>query len=171
MTYPHHLESVVYVPATPEALFAEIDDPSRLASHMTRSSMMMAGSKMQISYDEAGGKAVGSKIRMTGSMFGLRLGLEEAVTDRVPPFRKVWETVGEPSLFVIGGYRMGFEIAPEADGSRLNVFIDWREPPPRWRWLGHLLGQTYARWCTESMANGAAAFFNGRQAGTKSVAT
>ena len=162
MTYPHHFESLVNVPAAPEALFAEIDDPSRLAGHMTRSSMMMAGSRMAFSYDEAGGRAVGSKISMTGSMLGFHLTLEEIVTDRVPPFRKAWETVGEPRLLVIGGYRMGFEIAPQAEGSRLLVFIDWREPGPPWRWLGRLLGRAYARWCTESMARGAADFFRAR---------
>lgn len=171
VTYSHHFESVVNVPATPAALFAEIDDPSRLAGHMTRSSMMMAGSKMQFSYDEAGGRAVGSKISMTGSMLGFDLGLEEVVTDRVPPFRKAWETVDEPRLLVIGGYRMGFEITPEAEGLRLKVFIDWREPPPRWRWLGWLLGRTYARWCAEGMATGAADFFKGGKARPESVAT
>ena len=171
VTYPHHFESVVNVAATPEALFAEIDDPSRLAGHMTRSSMMMAGSAMEFSFDEAGGKAVGSKISMTGSMLGFHLGLEEVVTDRVPPFRKSWETAGEPRLLVIGGYRMGFKITPEAEASRLKVFIDWRDPPPRWRWLGRLLGRTYARWCTEGMATGAADFFKGRLARPESDAT
>ena len=157
VTYPYHFESSAEVPAPPAALFAEIDDPSRLGEHMTTSSFMMAGSKMTYSYDEAGGKAVGSKIRMSGSMLGFDLGLEEIVTERVPPFRKVWETIGDPRLLVIGSYRMGFEITPLVGGSRLKLFIDWREPSAPWRWLSRLLGPAYARWCTESMAKGVAA--------------
>lgn len=159
MTYPHHFETSVHVAATPADLFAEIDDPSRLAAHMTRSSMMMAGSSMQYSFDEAGGRAVGSKIAMEGSILGFKLSVEELVTERDPPFRKVWETIGDPRLVVIGGYRMGFEIAPESDGSRLKVLIDWRESPTTWRWLSRLLGPAYARWCTQSMAAGAAETF------------
>jgi hypothetical protein len=169
--YPHHLETMVDVPAAPAELFENIDDHSRLAEHMTGSSMMMGGSRMRFSYDEGGGRAVGSRIRMAGSILGVRLGLEEVVTERTPPFRKGWETVGEPRLLVIGGYRMGFEISPQADGSRLKVFIDWREPEPPWRWLGRFLGRAYAKWCTESMARGAADVFKSRRASHAQAAT
>jgi hypothetical protein len=162
-SYLHHFETVADVPATPAELFENIDDPSRLAGHMTGSSLMMAGSRMQFSYDESGGRAVGSKIWMGGSILGLRLALEEVVIERDPPKRKVWETLGEPRLLVIGGYRMGFEIIPQANRSLLKVFIDWRDPGPRWRWLGRLLGRVYAKWCTESMARGAADYFKSRQ--------
>ena len=168
--YPHHFESSVDVAASPAVLFAEIDDPERLAGHMTESSMMMAGSSMRYAYDEAAGKAVGSKISMTGTMLGIRLALEEIVTERDPPFHKVWETLGEPRLLVIGGYRMGFEIAERAGGARLKVFIDWRDPPAPWRWLGRLLGPAYARWCTQSMARGAADHFRGLPATPASFA-
>lgn len=170
MSYPHHFESSADVAAPPATLFAEIDDPERLASHMTRSSAMMAGSKMHYGLDAGAGKAVGSRITMSGTMLGIPLALEEGVTQRDPPFRKVWETVGEPRLLVIGGYRMGFEIAPRAGGSRLRVFIDWNDPPPPWRWLGRMLGRTYARWCTTSMARGAAEQFGALPAAPASAA-
>ena len=169
--YPHHFETMVDVPAAPPELFENVDDHARLAEHMTGSSMMMGGSRMRFSYDEGGGKAVGSKIRMAGSILGVRLGLEEVVVERVPPFRKAWETVGEPRLLAIGGYRMGFEITPQAKGSRLKVFIDWREPGPPWRWLGRLLGRAYAKWCAESMARGAADVFRSRRAQHAQAAT
>lgn len=169
--YPHHLEAMVDVPAAPAELCENIDDHARLAEHMTASSMMMGGSKMRFSYDERRGRAVGSKIGMNGSLLGLRLGLEEVVLERVPPFRKTWETVGEPRLLVIGGYRMGFEITPQAQSSRLKVFIDWREPGPPWRWLGRLLGRTYAKWCIESMAGGGADVFRSRSSPHAQAAT
>ena len=160
--YPHHFEEIVDVAAAPPELFETIDDHARLAGHMMGSSIMMAGSSMRFSYDESGGRALGSKIRMDGSILGIGLKLEEVVFERAPPFRKAWKTVGEPRLLVIGGYRMGFEIIPQAEGSRLKVFIDWREPEPPWRWLGRLLGRPYAKWCTESMARGAADSFRSR---------
>jgi hypothetical protein len=142
-------------------LFAELDDHDRLAAHMMRSSAMMAGSAMRFRYDERAGRAIGSKISMSGRMLGLELSVEEVVIEREPPFRKSWETVGEPRLLVIGGYHMGFEIAPEAEHSRLRLFIDYDDAPPPWRWLGRLIAPAYARWCVESMANGAVAAFVG----------
>lgn len=169
--YPHHVETIVDVPAAPQDLFETIDDHARLAEHMTGSSMMMAGSRMRFRYDEGGGKAVGSKIGMTGTVLGVGLALEEVVVERVPPFRKAWETVGEPRLLAIGTYRMGFEIAPQAEGSRLKIFIDWREPGPPWRWLGRLLGRAYAKWCTERMASGAADVFRRRPTSPAQAAT
>ena len=40
--------------------------------------------------------------------------VEEIVTARQPPLRKVWRTIGVPRLLVIGEYRMGIEITPQA---------------------------------------------------------
>jgi len=161
--YAHHFEAETDVPASPEELFSNIDNHERLAEHMTRSSMMMAGSRMAFAYDGDKGQALGSKIAMTGSVLGIRLALEEVVIERDPPLRKTWETVGEPRLLVIGAYRMGFEIATAAQGSRLKVFIDWDDPAPPWRWLGPLLGRAYAKWCVRSMTQGVAYFFRSRR--------
>jgi hypothetical protein len=56
---------------------------------------------------------------------------------------------------------MGFEIAPLGEGSRLTVFIDYDLPEsPGTRWLGHLLGASYARWCVERMVSDAVAHFD-----------
>ena len=125
---------------------------------------MMAGSKMAVELDEADGRAVGSTIRMTGEVLGFTLSLEEVVTERQVPERKVWETVGEPRLLVIGDYRMGFMIHPSGERSRLTVFIDYDEPPAPWRLLGRVLGPVYARWCTASIARGAEQAFDGSPA-------
>ena len=163
-SYPHHYETSVDLPVPPARLFDSVDDHERLAGHMMRSSMMMGGSRMRLSADEAGGRAIGSHLRMAGRVLGFALELEEVVTERDPPRRKSWETVGEPRLLVIGGYRMGFEIMPQVGGSRLTFFIDWREPPPAWRWLGRLLGPAYAKWCTDSMASGTADWFKANPA-------
>lgn len=160
--YRHHFESSTTIGAAPEELFRELDDHRRFASHMTQSSMMMAGSSMSFEFDSAQGKAIGSKILMSGKAMGLELRVEEVVTERVEPVRKAWETTGEPRLFVIGRYRMGFDIAPDAVGSRLTVFIDYDDPAPPWRWVGRLLGPAYARWCTKSVAAGPLTTFRSR---------
>lgn len=160
--YPRHHRSEADVAADPQRLFVHLDDPRRLASHMEKPSLMTAGSSMHFETDAQHGQAVGSVIRMTGHVLGLRLNLEEVVIEREPPLRKVWQTVADPRLLVIGAYRMGFTIAPQGRGARLTVFIDYRLPP---RGLAHglglLLGRAYAAWCTKRMTNDAAAAFGG----------
>ena len=123
----HHRSEVV-LPVEPERLFTHLDDHRRLSSHMEKPSLMTAGASMRIDTDAGHGQSVGSVIRMSGRVLGVRLGLEEVVTEHAPPQRKVWETVGEPTLLVIGAYRMGFSIEPFTGGSRLVVFIDYARP-------------------------------------------
>lgn len=160
--------SEVLLAVEPAVLFAHLDDHRRLSAHMERSSLMTAGASMRIDTDERHGQAVGSVIRLSGRVLGLRLAVDEVVTEREPPHRKAWQTVGEPNLLVIGAYRMGFTIDPVADGSRLVVFIEY-ELPARGvgRWLGALLGRSYAAWCTRRMAEDARAAF-GREPQTAS---
>jgi hypothetical protein len=90
----------------------------------------------------------------------MELAVEEMVTERTPPHRKVWETLGSPKLIVIGHYRMGFELTPEGQTSRLRVFIDYALPErASARWLGRLFGRYYARWCTQQMVDDAIKYF------------
>ena len=157
---PLHHETSVLLNAPPEEIFAHLDDPRRLAAHMTRRSWMMAGSRMTVDVDTAEGRAVGSIIRMSGRVLGIRLKLEEIVIERDPPLRKVWETTTPPQLLVIGPYRLGFQIIPNQAASVLSVFIHYALPDSGLeRWLGRLLGAWYARWCTRRMAGDAVAHF------------
>ena len=115
---------------------------------------------MTIEVDAGRGQVIGSRIRLSGRAFGIRLFVEEVVTERDPPHRKVWETVGQPRLLVIGHYRMGYDIAPQGRGSQFRVFIDYALPEvaPA-RWLSRMFGGVYARWCTRRMVNDAVAHF------------
>jgi hypothetical protein len=99
---------------------------------------------------------VGSHIGMSGRVLGVELSLDEVVTEREPPTRKVWETVGAPRLLVIGAYRMGCVVTPSGSGSLLRVFIDYALPAS-WpaRWLGRVFGRSYAHWCTQRMVDDA----------------
>ena len=135
---------------------------------MGKSSWMMAGSKMSMELDSQQGKAVGSKIIMKGKIMGISLYVNEDVTERVPALKKTWETRGPQHLLVIDQYRMGFELAPGDNFTKLRVFIDYNIPKNGFGYiLGILFGKFYARWCTEKMAKDAAAQFevNGAIAG------
>jgi len=164
VVYPYHHATTVDVAALPEDVFAFVDDHARLSAHMGKRSWMMAGGRMSVETDAQRGKAVGSKIRMSGSVLGVKVVLEEAVVERVPPLRKVWETVGAPELVVIGPYRMGVRITPSAKGCEMTVSIDYRLPSSKiGQWLGKAFGRTYARWCTEKMAHDTRQFFSSKR--------
>lgn len=158
--FPLHHRSEVLLAVEPDRLFVHLDDHRRLVAHMEKPSLMMIGGSMRIEFDEDNGQAVGSTMRMTGSVLGLHLSVDEEVTLREPPTRKMWETRVEPRLLVIGAYRMGFTIMPVVGGSRLAVFIDYDLPSGGLlRLLKHELAAAYAAWCTRRMASDAASAF------------
>jgi len=155
-----HDERSALVQCPVDRVFAYVDDSTRLASHMRQSSWKMGGGRMAIELDEGWGQRVGSRIRLTGRVLGMELVVEEMMTERTPPHRKVWATIGSPKLFVIGPYRMGFEVTPQGQASRLRVFIDYALPERApVRWLGRLFGRYYARWCTQQMVDDAITYF------------
>ena len=151
-----HEERRVEIPAPLERVFEWLDDPARLTGHMSKSSWRMGGGRMKVETDDGWGQRLGSRIRVTGRAFGLKIGLEEVVIVRDPPCRKVWETVGSPQLLVIGPYRLGFELTDQAGSSGLRVFIDYALPE-QWpaSWLGRWFGPSYARWCVNQMVRDA----------------
>ncbi|MDP3651790.1 MAG: SRPBCC family protein [Rhodoferax sp.] len=158
---PLHAESTALVHAPVDRVFDFLDDPMALSSHMRKPSAMMMGARMAVEVDSGGGRVVHSKIRMHAHLLGMALSLEEVVTERQAPHKKVWETMGTPRLLVIAHYRMGFELTPQGEASLLRVFIDYRLPSAApGSWLGRWLGAYYARWCIQRMAGDAARHFN-----------
>lgn len=156
-----HREATAVVVVSPQQLFAFLDDHQRLSAHMQKPSLMMAGATMKIETDSQRGQAVGSRIRMSGRLLGIPLSVDETVIEYEPPFHKSWQTCGEPRLWVIGQYRMGFELSPSAGKTRIRVWIDYNHPPGlAGRLLGRILGKVYARWCVTRMAKDAATAFH-----------
>lgn len=157
--YQRHYEESVLISKSAEEIFAYLDDHNNLSSHMNDSSWMMAGSRMETSIDAGHGRNVGSHIKMSGKIFGINLFLDEIITQREPPRIKVWETVGDVRLLIIGHYRMKVEIKPEENRSLFVVSIEYNLPD-RNVWLGWLFGGFYAKWCVKQMIKGVSEYFS-----------
>jgi hypothetical protein len=77
-----HYEAEALIAAPQARVFAYVDDQSRLSSHMSKSSWMMGGGRMEISFDADRGQKVGSRIRLSGKAFGTAVSVDEIVTMR-----------------------------------------------------------------------------------------
>ena len=127
----HHEEVTVDVAASPERLFEYLDDPTRLGGHMTKPSGMMLGGSMSYEVDERGGREVGSVIRMTGAILGLRLGV-----------RRDRDRAHSASTQGVGDARTAAD-----DRDRLL------SQSGLLRHLSLPLAKAYARWCVQRMAD------------------
>jgi hypothetical protein len=167
--YERHSEGTVTISARASDVFVFVDDHKRLTSHMNKTSWMTGGGRMSVMIDDRRFQALGSQVTMSGRAFGFRIFLDEIVTDHSPPYRKTWETVGNPRLVVIGRYGMGFDIRTSGAGCELRVWIDYDLPPQRW-W-GRLFGSAYAKWCVSQMINDTRAHFEKALTRHEAIAT
>ena len=71
--FPYGHETIVAIHAPAHEVFDYVDDHSRLSSHMTRRSWMMGGASMAIETDSGRARVVGSKLKLHGTVLGIRL--------------------------------------------------------------------------------------------------
>lgn len=122
-TYSKHYEESAVVNADPQIIFAFADNHKNFSSHMDKSSWMMGGGSMNTHIDDKKFQVVGSHIQMNGNVLGIKLFLDEAVTQHEPPFHKEWQTTGNLNLVVIDHYKLGFNIKPENGSFGFTVYI------------------------------------------------
>jgi hypothetical protein len=159
-SYGAHYEAQTTVNAPPVLVFEYLDDFEQLGAHMTRSSWMMAGSKMTYEFDDGRGRRLGSHVRLVGSLLGLKLEIDEQVIDRVPARSKAWETVGNPRMLILAQYRMSFSLQALPGSCRVTARIDYSLPRKGFsRFLGLVAAGAYARWCVRNVLDQAAAHF------------
>lgn len=153
-----YLEETMWIGAQPVGVFTWIDDPRNTGWHMSRPSMAMLGSVLRTEQISPSATGVGATYRSHGHVMGLPLDFTARVTRWVPDKEKVWCTIGEPRLVVLGGFEMRLTITPESGGTRLVAGIDYTLPKS-WagRLLGRLLARPYSRWCLRRICRDAKA--------------
>jgi hypothetical protein len=62
--YDVHYEAQTTINASADLVFSYLDDFAHLGAHMTRSSWMMAGSKMNYEFDDGKGQRLGAHVRL-----------------------------------------------------------------------------------------------------------
>jgi hypothetical protein len=149
-------DKIIAVPA--DRVFAYVDDIRNLARHMSDNrSMAMFGSKLKLEILTPETTGAGATYRYSGRMLGLSLDFSEIVTKYVPGREKVWRTIGNPKLLIVANYEMRVLVeAISAAAARLSISFDCDLPRSIvGRLLGWALANSYARWCLDSMIEGA----------------
>lgn len=140
----------VEIMASPEKVFAHLDDINNVGWHMSeKSSMPMMGSRLKLEVIDDK-KGVGATYRWKGSVMGMTVDIQETVTKWVRDGEKTWQTIGKPKMIVMSGYTMHLSLTGTDKGTRVVFEIDYSLPKTPWGWIiGKLLARRYAKWCLQ----------------------
>lgn len=140
--------------STPELVFQKIDDLGVTGMHMTESSMMMMGSKLNLQYLSENEKGLGTKYRWTGRVMGMEMDFIVEVTKWIPGKEKTWETVGPAKLIIFSWYRMHLDVSETGQGALATLSISYERPKGvLYQILSFLLADFYCVWCLNNMLN------------------
>jgi len=144
----------ILILSTPEKVFQQMDDFSKTGMHMSESSMMMMGSKLQLVQLSENSTGVGASYRWYGKMLGMIMDFSETVTRWEQNKLKEWEIIGDAKIIIMSWYRMWFEISHSEKGTIAKISISYL-PPKEWYYkiLSFFFARWYCNWCLSNMLN------------------
>jgi hypothetical protein len=138
--------------APPEEVFKTIDDLGVTGMHMTQSSTMMIGSKLNLEYLTENHTGSGSKYRWTGKMLGMKMDFTVEVTKWIEGKEKTWETIGHAKLIILSWYKMHLKVYPISTGAEAELSITYKKPKSFfYKILSLLFADWYCKWCLKKM--------------------
>ena len=144
----------ILIDATPEKVFAYMDNLSNTGMHMTESSAMMMGSKLQLKQLSENATGLNSKFRWFGKMMGFTMDFTVVVTKWIKDKEKIWETIGDAKMIILKWYQMHLVISPEGRNTKAELSIAYTKPENIFFGIIALfLGPLYANWCLNNMLN------------------
>jgi hypothetical protein len=141
---------------SPGEAFSVIDDLGVTGAHMTESSAMMMGNKLNLTFLTPHHTGLGSQYRWNGSMMGINMDFTVKVTTWIDGKEKIWETVGPTKLIIYSWYRMHLLVVPHARGCQATLSITYQRPTEFLnKVLSFLFANIYCKWCLKKMLNDA----------------
>ena len=146
------LRRVTTYPFESITVFRHLDNLGITGMHMTQSSMMMMGSKLDLEFLTENHLGLGTKYRWTGKMMGIKMDFTVEVTKWIEGEEKIWETIGQPKLIIYSWYRMHLKVAKIQEGTSVELSISYERPNGLfYRILSFLFADWYCRWCLKHM--------------------
>jgi len=139
-------------PSPADIVFQCLDNLGVTGTHMTQSSAMMMGSKLDLRFLTEHHTGLGTKYRWTGKMMGLKMDFTVEVTKWMPGEEKIWETIGEPELIIYSWYRMHLMLTETMGGTCARLSISYKKPKGIFHnLLSFLFADWYCKWCLKHM--------------------
>lgn len=139
-------------PFNPDIVFQCLDNLGITGMHMTQSSMMMMGSKLDLNFLTKNHTGLGTKYRWTGKMMGIKMDFTVEVTKWLSGEEKTWETIGNPKLIIYSWYQMHLLLAKIPTGTTAQLSISHERPEGIfYKIISFLFADWYCRWCLKNM--------------------
>lgn len=136
----------------PDIVFECLDNLGVTGMHMTKSSSMMMGSKLDLKFLTENHTGLGTKYRWTGKMVGIKMDFTVEVTKWMPGEEKTWETIGDPKLIIYSWYQMHLLLTKIPNGTIAKLSISYKKPEGVfYKILSFLFADWYCRWCLKHM--------------------
>ena len=116
------------IQSSPEKVFAFMDNIGNTGMHMTKSSMPMMGSKLELKQLSENATGLNSKFRWTGKMMGFTMDFTVVVSKWIKDKENVWETIGKAKMIILGWYQMQLVILPERENTKAELSIAYTNP-------------------------------------------
>lgn len=144
----------IIINSTPAKVFAYMDNIGNTGMHMTKSSKPMMGSKLELKQLSENATGLNSKFRWYGKMMGFTMDFIVVVTKWIKDNEKVWETIGQAKMIILGWYRMHLVILPSPFGPNTEVELSISYTKPKnifFKFIAFFLATLYANWCLNNM--------------------
>ncbi len=142
----------IIINSTPAKVFAYMDNIGNTGMHMTKSSMPMMGSKLELEQISENAIGLNSKFHWTGKMMGFSMDFTVVTTKWIKDKEKVWETIGKAKMIILGWYQMRLVISPQGQNTKAELSIAYTKPKNIFfKFIAFFLAPLYANWCLNNM--------------------
>ena len=146
------LSKNIIIHSTAEKVFACMDDIADTGMHMTKSSIPMMGSKLELKQLSENATGLNSKFRWFGKMMGFTMDFTVVVTKWIKDKEKVWETIGKPKMIILGWYQMRLLVSAEAQNIKAVLSITYTKPKNIFfKFIAFFLAPLYSNWCLNNI--------------------
>jgi len=142
----------ILIHSTPEKVFANMDNIGNTGMHMTKSSMPIMGSKLELKQLSENATGLNSQFYWYGKMIGFTMDFTVLVTKWIKDKEKVWETIGVARLIIYRWYQMHLLISPQKQRTKAELSIAYIKPKNIFlKFIAVFLVMFYASWCLTNM--------------------
>jgi len=150
-------QETVLIDAPPHDVFMFMDDITHSGMHMSKRSMAMMGGRLNLELLSPNSTGPDVSYRWRGRAMGLPIDFTVVVTKWIEGKERIWETIGDPKVIVIGWFQMFLNLTQTDGKTSATLGITYDQPRGLLgKLLCVLLGPWYAKWCLHSMLEDAA---------------